>query len=126
MSIKPLHITTFLLPLVLIMGLFATSALSAELTFRIRSEHPKQVSLEFYSQDRSHVWPGSGEVYILKDWDTHSYSLSCNYGEKICFGAWVRNQSSTYWGVGYNGNQSCTNCCAKCGFGDVETQVLNP
>ena len=107
-------------------GMFATQASAAELVWRIKSEHPNHVSLEFYSQDRNHAWPGDGDVYVLKDWDTHRYSLSCNSGESICFGAWVRNESDTYWGVGHNGNEYCETCCAVCGGGELNTQVLKP
>ncbi|MFQ5564891.1 MAG: hypothetical protein ACE5EU_00805 [Paracoccaceae bacterium] len=107
-------------------GLIATQASAAELVWRFQSEHPNWVSLEFYSQDRNHVWPGGGDVYVIKDWDTHRYSLSCNYGETICFGAWVRNDSNTYWGAGYDGVEACDACCAVCGYGDINTQVLKP
>ncbi len=97
-----------------------------EITWRFKSEHQNTVSLEFYSQDRNHVWPGNGKVYTIDDWDTHAYTLSCRNNELICFGAWVRNQSNTYWGSGYDDKHSCENCCARCGQGDVQTQVLNP
>ncbi len=105
---------------------FATLASAAELVWRIQSEHPSVVSLEFYSQDRNRVWPGGGEVYVIKDWDTHTYSLTCNDDEKICYGAWVRNESSTYWGAGSDGGEACDNCCAVCGHGELKTQVLKP
>ena len=107
-------------------GMFATQAFADELVWRIKSEHPNQVSVEFYSQDRNHVWPGGGEVHIIKDWDTHTYSLTCDDGEKICYGAWVRNDSSTYWCAGNDGGQACDNCCAVCGHGELKTQVLKP
>ncbi len=107
-------------------SLNGASANASELTWRLKSEHPNTVSLEFYSQDRNHVWPGNGKVYLLDDWDTHSYTLSCNYNELICFGAWVRNRSDTYWGSGYNDEKSCDSCCARCGQGDVQTQSLQP
>ncbi len=107
-------------------SLFATQASAAELVWRIQSEHPNPVSLEFYSQDRDHVWPGGGDVYVIKDWDTHRYSLTCNDGEKICYGAWVRNESDSYWGAGFDGAEACETCCAVCGRGDMKTKVLKP
>ena len=107
-------------------SLFATQASAAELVWRIQSEHPNHVSLEFYSQDRNHVWPGGGEVYVIKDWDTHTYSLTCKDGEKICYGAWVRNETNTYWGKGVDGAEACETCCAVCGRGELSTQVLKP
>ncbi|RME18630.1 MAG: hypothetical protein D6801_00985 [Alphaproteobacteria bacterium] len=102
-----------------------TPALASNLEFHVRSEYPYQVSLEFYSLDRNHVWPGNGKVYILDDSATHNYNLSCNYGEKICFGAWVRGDSSQYWGGGLDNKQYCSDCCYTCGYGDTPVRVLN-
>ena len=107
-------------------SLAGTSTSAGEVVWKIKSEHPNTVTVEFYSQDRNHVWPGGGEVYVIKDWDTHSYSLPCNSGEKICFGAWVMNDTSSYWGAGYDGDEACDNCCAICGATDLRTQVLKP
>ena len=104
----------------------ATQASAAELVWRIQSEHPNHVSLEFYSQDRNRTWPGGGKVYVIEDWDTHRYSLTCKQGEKICYGAWVMDDSSSYWGAGYDGTEDCDSCCAVCGQGDMQTKVLKP
>jgi hypothetical protein len=101
------------------------AAVAAELQWHIRSEHEYAVSLEFYSQDRNHVWPGNDEVYVIRDYEVHDYTLTCNNGEKICYGAWVRNDSSSYWGSGYDGKQSCDSCCFTCGAGDTPVVVLN-
>ena len=101
-----------------------TAAAQAEsLTFQIRSNHENVVSLEFYSQDRSVAWPGDGSVYVLEDYDVHTFALSCRSGEDICYGAWVRNRSSTYWGVGYNNEQYCESCCWTCD--GSTTSVIN-
>ena len=106
-------------------GLMPSMASAAKLTWHVRSEHPKVTSLEFYSQDRDYVWPGDNEVYVIDDYDEHTYTLSCNKGEKICYGAWVRNNSDSYWGSGYDGEQACEDCCFSCGAGDTPTMVLN-
>src|ERR1700685_3404884 len=72
------------------MFLGLTGAASADnLHWEIRSLHPNIVYLEFYSQNRSYVWPGGTESWVLKDSNFHSFNLACNTGEKICFGAWV-------------------------------------
>ena len=106
--------------------LVLTAAARAEsLTFQIRSNHENVVSLEFYSQDRNAAWPGNGKVYILDDYDVNSYALSCRAGEDICYGAWVRNDSSTYWGVGYNNEQYCESCCWTCDGGTTSVINLN-
>jgi hypothetical protein len=95
------------------------------MTWHIRSDYPHVVSLEFYSQDRNHAWPGDGQVYVLDDSDTHSYTLSCNNGEDICFGAWVRGNSDKYWGVGRDNAQHCTDCCYYCTNGETDLRILN-
>ncbi|TLP58450.1 hypothetical protein FEE96_18635 [Parasedimentitalea maritima] len=103
----------------------AGPAIADNLNWRIRSEHPNVVSLEFYSQDYSRAWPGDGEVYILDDYDTHSYNLQCQSGETICYGAWVRGDSDSYWGVGLNDANGCSDCCYTCGQGDTDLRILN-
>ncbi len=125
MSSKRFPVLSLAALLVAAASLFATQASAAELVWRIQSEHPNHVSLEFYSQDRNHAWPGGGDVYVIEDWDTHTYALTCNDGEKICYGAWV-NESSSYWGAGYEGAEACETCCAVCGYGDIKTKVLKP
>jgi len=99
-------------------------ALADQLRWTITSYHPNVVSLEFYSQSYNRAWPGDGQVYLLDDSAAHSYNLECSPGEQVCYGAWVRNASSTYWGVGMNDTQRCSDCCAICGDGDVESITL--
>ena len=50
----------------------AGTAQAAELKFKIRSKYPYQIYLEFYGQKWNHVWPGKGEVYVLKDSKYHT------------------------------------------------------
>ncbi len=104
----------------------AVGPVSADnLRWTIRSDYPHIVSLEFYSQDYSRAWPGDGEVYILNDYDVHEYNLSCETGETICYGAWVRGNSNRYWGVGLDNSQGCNDCCYTCGYGDTALRILN-
>jgi hypothetical protein len=104
----------------------ALPALAAEVTFTIRNNHPNALEVELYSQDRNHVWPGGGEVYVLDDGDAKSMALSCKEGENICYGAWIKGDQETYWGVGPNNAQSCTDCCYTCTGGETETIDLIP
>jgi hypothetical protein len=105
-------------------ALLAPLPASAEnFTFKVRSYHKHQVDVAFYSQNRNHAWPGDGKVWIIKDYDVHTYSLTCVRGEKICYGAWVRGASSSYWGGGKGGRQACQKCCFICNGG--ETPVIN-
>lgn len=103
-----------------------TSAIAETLTWKIRSEYKYSVSLEFYARDRSHVWPGGGKVYVLRDADTHTYTLSCDSGEWICFGAWSRGNPSRYWGVGKGGHYGCEGCCYQCNGGTTDLRILTP
>lgn len=117
------RILTGLFAAALAFALAPVSAQAERLTFNIKSNHEKVVSVEFYSQDRNYVWPGGGKVYVIDDYKTHSYPLSCRSGETICYGAWVRNRTSQYWGVGYDDDHGCKSCCWICDGG--ETPVVN-
>ena len=93
------------------------------MTWTITSNYQYQVQVEFYAQSRSAAWPGNGRAYDVNDYAAHTFVLNCVRGEKICYGAWPtggdRNgQYTTYWGVGQNNRQRCSNCCALCGEED--------
>ena len=95
-------------------------ASAADVTFQIRNNHPNAVEVELYSQDRDHVWPGNGQIYMLDDGETKSMPLSCNEGEKICYGAWISGDQATYWGVGPGNKETCEDCCYTCTGGNTE------
>jgi hypothetical protein len=73
------------------------SAEDSDITFDVKSWSAHKAQIEFYSESRSHAWPGDGTAYDLFDFDTHSYHLSCKPGEKICYGVWSLG-GSEYWG----------------------------
>ena len=101
--------------------LFSASAASAaDVTFVMKNNHPNAVEVELYSQDRNHVWPGNGEIYLLDDGETKTMALSCQNGEKICYGAWISGDKSTYWGTGPDNGETCTDCCYTCTGGNTE------
>lgn len=93
--------------------------------FSIQSEYPYIVHLAFYSENRNWEWPGGDQVYVLDDSRVHDYSLNCNSGEKICYGAWPKGTRQSYWGVGPDANQSCSDCCYICNGGETGVIVLN-
>lgn len=101
---------------------------SAEtLMWRFESKHSKIVDVELYSDSRrGHVWPGNNKIYVLDDYSVKTISISCRSGEKICYGAWVRNRSNLYWGVGYKNRNRCSSCCYTCNGGQTKVIVLNP
>ena len=96
-------------------------ASAADVTFTMRNNHPNAVEVELYSQDRDHVWPGDNQVYILDDGETKIMPLSCEEGEKICYGAWIQGDQQTYWGVGPGNTEACDDCCYTCTGGATET-----
>ncbi len=108
------------------LGMFTAASASAEtLTWKFKSEHENTVSVELYSDNRKRVWPGSGEVYSLNDYSTRTINITCISGEKICYGAWVRNTQSSSWGAGYGGKGACKKCCYECDGGSTPTLVLD-
>ncbi len=98
----------------------ATSASSAEAIFNIRNLYPNKVQISFFSQDRDHSWPGGDRSYNLHDSKFHQFKLTCDRGEKICYGAWDSGDDDTYWGTGPDNDESCDNCCLVCGSGQVK------
>ena len=89
-------------------------SVAEQITWNVKSLYRYKVQIEFYSQDRKHAWPGGNRAYNLNDYDVHSYTLNCSSGEKICYGAWDKNNPKTYWGVGMNDRHSCEGCCYTC------------
>lgn len=99
---------------------FGPSSVQAETeTWQISSSYPYLVQIEFYSKDRNVAWPGRGRAFMLDDSKTHTFSLDCRPGERICYGAWEvatgNRTGSRYWGVGQNERHGCSDCCWTCG-----------
>ena len=113
---------------VLLIAAMAVPHLAAadSITFNVQNNHPNRVQLEFYSQDRNHAWPGGGQADVLDDGAPHSYPLSCQTGEQICYGAWVDGNASIYWGSGLDDQYGCDACCFTCGGGSTPLINLNP
>lgn len=99
---------------VLIALMLVTAAKAATFTFNMRNSQYYAVEVELYAQNRRHVWPGGGEVYYLDDGEEKQIYISCQRGEKICYGAWISGDTDTYWGVGKNNSHRCSNCCYTC------------
>jgi hypothetical protein len=84
------------------------------------------VEVQLYSQDRDYVWPSSDEVYLLDDGETKTMPIECQQGERVCYGAWISGDQSTFWGVGPGKTQNCDNCCYTCQGGNTEQINLVP
>jgi len=102
----------------------APTAQAQEVTFEMTNEYGQDIQVSFYSYDRNHAWPGGDQAYNLRRARDEQWKLSCRKGEKICYGAWVRGNAKTYWGVGLNKSQSCDRCCVTCD-GGVLRRTLN-
>jgi hypothetical protein len=102
-----------------------TSAQSETLTWKIRSYHKNAVELAFYSENRNHLWPANNRVYSITDYDVHTIRLSCVSGEKVCYGAWVDGDASTYWGTDRGGKHGCKDCCYTCDGRTTPIRNLN-
>ena len=102
---------------------------SDQLEISFRSRHPNKVDLAFFSQDRSVGWPGDNQVYNLYDDKVHSFTLNCQPGERICWGAAVRRKPNqgygNFWGAGIDGKEACDRCCLTCG-NLYNTEILDP
>jgi hypothetical protein len=85
----------------------------------------RRIQLQFFSQDRSHVWPGNDQAWNLRDDQVYTYDLSCEASETICYGAWYYDGTNRHWGAGRRGDEACTKCCARCG-GSPEQVDLAP
>ena len=110
-------------------GIFTAPAFSLAqtktLTWKIQSFDKKVVDVQFYSTNRKHVWPTNSTVYSIDDYGVHTYRISCIENEKICYGAWVRGKSSSYWGAGKDGKHRCNDCCYTCNGGTTPVKKLN-
>lgn len=108
-------------------GAGAGTALSGnQIKFRVRSTYPNVVDVAFYADGRRHSWPGGGRIYSIRDSNVHDYVLNCIRGEKICYGAGVRNVYNKYWGVGIGNKHRCSTCCHRCMGQQTNVIVLNP
>jgi len=99
-----------------------SSAFADIITFKMRSFSKEAVEIVFYSQNRKIEWPGGGKVHLNSTRDVASYPLTCVKDEKICYGAWLKDNPTRYWGMGQGGKQKCADCCYTCG-GNTVTKV---
>lgn len=116
------------LVLLIMMGLLTTSVGLAEtLTWRVSHQYPFAVNFELHSDNRNHAWPGDGRTWLLNNWETHTFTITCKRFEKVCYGAWSftgYGSEYKYWGQGPNRQHSCTDCCYTCDGSDTREIVL--
>jgi hypothetical protein len=115
-------VVAMLLP---VMGIVGTSSARADtMTWQLRSFSKNAVEVKFFSSNRRVVWPTATTHYDIKDYNTHSFKLTCLEGEQVCYGAGVSGNLKRYWGRSTDGKKACTGCCYTC-KGNTTTKVHN-
>src|SRR3984957_15224231 len=112
--------------------------------FHLKNSTGKAIQVRMFSQTRVWQWPSATTAYDQKNKKTASYPITCNAGEKVCYGAWPTKKPTSWgWGAGpapsepeervYSGGgprnkppsggggaapagkMTCTACCYTCG-----------
>lgn len=108
-------LATISLGLLLIVGADTGSAQSGEATFKLTDKAGFTIIVKFFSQNRNWQWPSATSHWTLGDTGQHEFHLSCQNGEKICYGGSFTADDKTHWGVGFKGDKPCQGCCLTCG-----------
>lgn len=101
--------------------LLTTSVHAADMAFFVKNKRTEAVAVELFSHDRDTVWPGNDKVFLIDPRSRKSIPISCNAGERICYGAWVNGDDSISAGVGPDNDQPCDTCCFTCVEHSTET-----
>ena len=103
----------------------AEAAAQQSLTFVVRNETNAVVNYKLWSATRNHVWPSSSSAYVMNfKGDQRSTRINCIPGEKICYGAWFRQNPNIIWGAGTTGKGRCADCCYTCNGTATKVKVL--
>jgi serine/threonine protein kinase len=96
------------------------------ITWVIRDNTSEQLSVAFYSKTRpGHGWPDWNQNWSMTGHE-NKYTLSCQAGEQICYGAWVTTDPNrNHWGAGLYGRQGCTKCCGTCDGGTYTASLVD-
>jgi ferredoxin-like protein FixX len=103
----------------------ATPAQSGDATFKLTNNARFTIMVKVFSQSRNWEWPSTTKHWPLDDSAQHSLRISCQDGEKVCYGGAFSSDDKTHWGVGFKGNKSCGNCCLTCGSNVSHAWKLN-
>ena len=94
--------------------LLTSPAFAADMSLYVRNQRPQGVAVELFSRDSDKVWPGNDKVFLIRPKANKSVPISCDNGERICWGAWVNGDDSVTAGVGPDNDQPCETCCFIC------------
>ena len=76
------------------------------------------IEVRFFEYDENSDLKASWRRKKIKGNGTSSFKLRCySPGHRVCYGA--ANRPGYHWGVGMDGRESCTDCCASCGTGFI-------
>jgi hypothetical protein len=101
-------------------------ASAAEMTWHVFNDSPFNVDLQFHARARGVVWPPSGRVFYVLPRRTTPARLTCQAGELVCYGAWIRGNRSRFWGVGPDDRYGCRGCCFVCRHGATIRVRIHP
>lgn len=103
------------------------AAAADSVTFRFQRFFPNVVHVQLYSNTRyGWTWPAANQVYVLDDYNIHTFEISCQPAEVVCYGGWMSTNFDVNWGLGYNGRGSCSDCCWVCDGTVTEIIELRP
>ena len=79
-----------------------------------------RIQVRFFDTTHSGHWPAeAGQAWITPaEGGFVDESLACIPGATVCYGATPFPQDGSYWGLGIDGDQGCTDCCVTCGGGN--------
>ena len=111
-----------------------TPATAAELTFQLINDTERAMNMKLFSRGESlQQWPSKTKAYSMRPGtEVQQVKITCDEGEKICWGAWIVTQSASgdivgpggerrermtariSYGVGERGVRPCPRCCHVC------------
>lgn len=103
---------------------FEAAAHADQMTWTLQSTYKYQVDVKLFSKSPRWAWPANGS-YGLEDSGEHDATISCQHGQKICYGAWVTGRDDLIWGAGMDGNEACSDCCYPCGSSNPHVSFSN-
>jgi hypothetical protein len=94
-------------------------------TWRFRNNSGSTVHVKMYARERRNWWPGANTNWRMDSVGPYSFTISCRYGEKVCYGAWQAGNTERYWGTGFQDQHGCESCCYACKEGQTTLYNLN-
>jgi hypothetical protein len=94
-----------------------------DMQFHINNKTTYNIQVRFFSQTRAAWWPGEKSGWDMNVNASNDFKLSCNPGEKVCYGAWTMPKPTLDWGVGLDGKNKCSACCYSCGANSNEINL---